>query len=89
MITHGCERMYALFINTTDHARSKNIKKHYIHLSIHNIKTHTKNNILASKVLDLVPKYHTLEQTWPRSSVGRALDYPKARSRVRLPPWSG
>ena len=22
----------------------------------------------------LVPKYHTLEQTWPRSSVGRALD---------------
>jgi hypothetical protein len=24
---------------------------------------------IGSKVLDLVPKYHTLEQTWPPSSV--------------------
>ena len=31
-------------------------------------------NSLVSKVLDLVLEYHTLEQTWPRSSVGRALD---------------
>ena len=50
---------------------------------VYNIKTHTKNIMIIehigidiSKVLDLVPKYHTLEQwqTWPRSSVGRALD---------------
>ena len=25
-------------------------------------------------ILDLVLKYHTLEQTWPRNSVGRALN---------------
>ena len=28
---------------------------------------------LVSKELDSVPKYHLLEPTWPRSSVGRAL----------------
>ena len=30
---------------------------------------------VISKELDSVPKYHILEPTWPRSSVGRALGY--------------
>ena len=35
---------------------------------------------MVSKVLDLAPKYHTLELTWPRSSVSRSLDwYPRGR----------
>ena len=30
---------------------------------------------LVSKELELVPKYHTFEPPWPRSSVGRASDW--------------
>ena len=32
----------------------------------------TQSVLLISKELDSVPKYHILEPTWPRSSVGRA-----------------
>ena len=42
---------------------------------------------IISKELDSVPKYHPLEATWPRSSVGRALGLVSQRSRVRFPPW--
>ena len=49
--------------------------KHHIHLST--LHQHRKNHdyqiTLISKELDSVPKYHILEPTRPRSSVGRAL----------------
>ena len=47
---------------------------------------HDHKNTLVLKVLDLVPKYHTLEQTWPRrhSSVGNSIGLVSQRSRVRF-----
>ena len=73
--TDKCKKRRTSFVKSSHEFSPVIITSKHTQKNIMTISTH-----LVSNVLDLVPKYHALEPTWPRSSVSRALDwYPKGR----------